>query len=91
LDVCVIGITTIEHKAFSMRVPLKAGDGGLHSDCWAKCDQVTTLERRLLQYPAIGTLSGHPKFAAIMEQVKITLGLIEGPSLREAIQNIIRP
>jgi hypothetical protein len=26
-----------------------------------------------------------------MEQVKITLGLIEGPSLREAIQNIIRP
>jgi mRNA-degrading endonuclease toxin of MazEF toxin-antitoxin module len=74
LDVCVVGLTTVEHARFSMRVPIKAGDGGLDSDCWAKCDQVTTLEKVLLQYPAIGRLS-EPTFKRIQEQVRISLGL----------------
>jgi len=74
LDVCVVGLTTVEHAKFSMRVPIKAGDGGLDSDCWAKCDQVTTLEKALLQYPAIGRLS-EATFKQVQEQVKISLGL----------------
>ena len=74
LDVCVVGLTTVEHARFSMRVPIKAGDGGLDSDCWAKCDQVTTLEKALLQYPAIGRLS-EATFKRIQEQVRISLGL----------------
>jgi mRNA-degrading endonuclease toxin of MazEF toxin-antitoxin module len=74
LDVCVVGLTTIEHAKFSMRVPIKAGDGGLDSDCWAKCDQVTTLEKTLLQYPAIGRLR-EATFNKVQEQVKIALGL----------------
>jgi mRNA-degrading endonuclease toxin of MazEF toxin-antitoxin module len=74
LDVCVVGLTTVEHAKFSMRVPIKAGEGGLDSDCWAKCDQVTTLEKALLQYPAIGRLS-EATFNRIQAQVKISLGL----------------
>jgi hypothetical protein len=57
-----------------MRVLVKRGDGGLDHDCWAKCDQVTTLEKGFLRYPALGVLSD-PSFAAIQEQVKIALGL----------------
>jgi len=74
LDVCVVGLSTVEHARFSMRVPIKAGDGGLNADCWAKCDQVTTLEKALLRYPAIGRLS-ETTFKQIEEQVRISLGL----------------
>ena len=74
LDVCVVGITTVEHKRFSVRVPIRKGDGNLNFDCWAKCDQVTTLEKTLLRYPAVGVLSDHT-FNKIEEQVRICLGL----------------
>ena len=50
LDICVVGITTIEHRKFSMRVLIKKGDGNLDFNCWAKCDQVTTLEKALRKY-----------------------------------------
>jgi mRNA-degrading endonuclease toxin of MazEF toxin-antitoxin module len=73
-DVCVVGTTTVEHQRFSMRVPIQAGDGGFDSDCWAKCDQVTTLEKSRLQQNPIGTLSLE-KFKMIEEQVRICLGL----------------
>ena len=74
-DVCVVGISSVEHRKFSMRVPIRKGDGNLEFDCWAKCDQVTTLEKTLLRYPAIGVLSTHT-FRKIEEQVKICLGFI---------------
>jgi mRNA-degrading endonuclease toxin of MazEF toxin-antitoxin module len=74
LDVCVVGLTTIEHAKFSVRVPIAAGEGGLNSDCWAKCDQVTTLEKTMLLYPAIGRLS-ETTFRKVQDQVKIALGL----------------
>ena len=73
LDVCVVALTTAEHRKFSMRVPIKKGDGNLNFDCWAKCDQVTTLEKALLRYPAIGTLSAQ-SLKRIEEQAKICLG-----------------
>lgn len=75
LDVCVVGITTREHLKFSMRIPLKAKEGGLDFDCWAKCDQVTTLEKRLIKYPALGALPAQT-LTKIEEQVKIALGLL---------------
>src|SRR5580658_4233025 len=75
LDVCVVGITTVERKTFSMRVPIKKGEANLNFDCWAKCDQVTSLEKTLLRYPAIGVLPA-ATFARIEEQVRICLGLV---------------
>ena len=75
LDVCVVGITTVEHKKFSMRVPIKKGDANLHRDCWAKCDQVTSLEKTFLKYPPLGALSA-AAFVRIKDQVRICLGLI---------------
>ena len=57
LDVCVVPISTAEHKVFSLRPKLSAGSGGLARDSWAKCDQVTTFEKKLLRYPALGSLT----------------------------------
>ena len=74
-DVCVVGITSKQHLKFSMRVPLRAKEGGLDFDCWAKCDQVTTLEKSLLRYPALGVLRAET-MAKIEEQVRIALGLL---------------
>jgi mRNA-degrading endonuclease toxin of MazEF toxin-antitoxin module len=75
LDVCVVGITTVERKTFSMRVPIQKGDANLNFNCWAKCDQVTTLEKTFLKYPRIGVLSG-ATFTRVEEQVKICLGFL---------------
>jgi mRNA-degrading endonuclease toxin of MazEF toxin-antitoxin module len=74
-DVCVVGMTTVERKAFSMRVPVKKGEANLDSNCWAKCDQVTTIEKTLLRHPAIGVLPAGT-FARIEEQVRICLGFV---------------
>jgi mRNA-degrading endonuclease toxin of MazEF toxin-antitoxin module len=57
LDVCVVPITSVEHHSFSLRVPLRPGEGGLNRASWAKCDQVTTLEKNLVRYPPLGRLS----------------------------------
>jgi mRNA interferase MazF len=75
LDVCIVPVTSKAHAKFTMRVPLKRGDGGLDQDCWAKCDQVTTLEKADLQPRPLGTLSAL-KLKEIEEQVKIALGLL---------------
>ncbi len=75
LDVCMVGITTVERKTFSMRVPIKKGDAQLNFDCWAKCDQVATLEKTLLRYPPVGVLSS-ATFARIEEEVRICLGFL---------------
>jgi mRNA interferase MazF len=64
LDVCVLPISTAEHRAFSLRPKLKAGEGGLDRESWIKCDQPTTLEKQLVIYPPLGRLS-----AASMEKV----------------------
>ena len=57
LDVCVVPITHVERKKFRIRPLLRAGESGLDVNSWAKCDQVTTLEKALLAYPSLGTLS----------------------------------
>ena len=75
LDICVVPITTKEHARFSMRVAIPSGDGGLNSDSWAKCDQVMTLEKSLIRYPALGTVSA-ATLLKIEEQVRTSLGLL---------------
>jgi mRNA interferase MazF len=57
LDVCVVPITSVEHRRFSLRVALRSGEAGLDRASWAKCDQVTTLEKHLVRYPPLGRLS----------------------------------
>ncbi|HVO71337.1 MAG TPA: type II toxin-antitoxin system PemK/MazF family toxin [Aggregatilineaceae bacterium] len=57
LDVCVVPITSVEHRRFALRVMLGAGEGGLARPSWAKCDQVTTIEKRLVRYPPLGRVS----------------------------------
>jgi mRNA-degrading endonuclease toxin of MazEF toxin-antitoxin module len=74
LDVCVVPITTVQHGAFTTRIQLLKGDGGLNHNCWAKCDQVTTLEKTFLHTKPLGTLSA-PKFQQIEQQVRRSLGL----------------
>ncbi|HTW58697.1 MAG TPA: type II toxin-antitoxin system PemK/MazF family toxin [Terriglobales bacterium] len=45
-DVCIVPITSLQHGRFALRVAIKAGDGGLSRDSWAKCDQVSTLSKQ---------------------------------------------
>jgi mRNA-degrading endonuclease toxin of MazEF toxin-antitoxin module len=74
LDVCVVPITSIEHRKFSLRVLLRPGEGGLQRSSWAKCDQVTTLEKSLVRYPPLGRVSG-AILSRIEAAIKIALEL----------------
>ncbi len=65
LDVCVLPISTVERRAFSLRMKLRPGDAGLNRESWVKCDQPTTIEKQLVIYPPLGTLS-----AASMQRVE---------------------
>lgn len=75
LDVCVVPITTKQHAKFVLRVPLKKGESGLDFDCWAKCDQVTTLEKAFLRPRPLGALSP-AKLHEVEQKVKFALGLL---------------
>jgi len=74
LDVCVVPIASVERTRFSLRVPLQSGQAGLSRDSWAKCDQVTTLEKTLLRYPPLGRLSDET-LKAIEQAIKRALQL----------------
>jgi len=75
LDVCLVPLTTVPHGEFSLRVPIPPGEAGLAKSSWAKCDQVVTLEKRLLQLPALGSLS-KATLHTIENQVRLALGLL---------------
>jgi mRNA interferase MazF len=75
-DICIVPISGKEHKQFSLRPKLKAGDAGLDRDSWAKCDQVTTIEKELAAYPALGYLQGE-LLATIEQAIRIALELPE--------------
>ena len=74
LDVCVVPITSVQQQEFSLRVALLPGEGGLSRASWAKCDQVTTLEKRRIRYPALGRLS-RATLTRIESAIKIALDL----------------
>jgi len=73
-DVCVVPMTTIGRTEFSLRVQVKPGEGGLSRDSWAKCDQVTTLEKSLLLFPPLGRLTDET-LATIEQSIKLALQL----------------
>jgi mRNA interferase MazF len=74
LDVCIVPISTVEHKAFRLRLGLRGGEGGLDRDSWAKCDQVTTIEKARAIYPPLGTLN-QASLDRIGEAIKLALDL----------------
>lgn len=74
LDVCVVPITSVHHGQFSLRVAIAAGDGGLRRGSWAKCDQVTTLQKQSVIYPPLGRLSA-TTLCRIEDGIKLALEL----------------
>ena len=75
LDVCLVPVTTVERPKFSLRVHIPPGEAGLSRDSWAKCDQVTTLEKGLLIYPPLGRLTDET-LKAIEQSIKLALELL---------------
>ncbi|MGH9453429.1 MAG: type II toxin-antitoxin system PemK/MazF family toxin [Terriglobia bacterium] len=75
LDVCVVPMTTVERSQFSLRVQVKPGEGGLTRNSWAKCDQVTTLEKNLLLYPPLARLTDET-LKTIEQGIKLALQLL---------------
>lgn len=57
LDVCVVPITSVHHGRFALRVGIQAGEAGLNRDSWAKCDQVTTVDKQVVLYPPLGRMA----------------------------------
>jgi mRNA interferase MazF len=74
LDVCVVPITSVHHRRFALRVAIGAGDGGVVRDSWAKCDQVTTLDKQGVVYPPLGRLSS-ATLRRIEEGIRLALEL----------------
>ena len=74
LDVCVAPMTAVERAKFSLRVEVKPGEAGLSRASWAKCDQVTTLEKDLLFYPPLGRLTD-ATLKTIEQGIKLALQL----------------
>ena len=74
LDVCVVPITSVRHGRFTLRVAIQAGEGGLPRDSWAKCDQVTTVEKQFVVYPPLGRLSA-ASLQSIEHGVRLALAL----------------
>jgi len=74
LDICIVPISGVEHKQFSLRPQLRAGEGGLAKVSWAKCDQVTTVEKQLTVYPPLGSLT-EGSLVRIEQAVRIALEL----------------
>jgi mRNA interferase MazF len=74
-DVTVVPITTIARMTFPTRVELPAGEGGLKSLSYAKCDQVTTINKaRLVRGPLAGRVS-MAKMREIEQAVALALAL----------------
>jgi mRNA-degrading endonuclease toxin of MazEF toxin-antitoxin module len=74
LDVCVVPMTTAGRGKFSLRVLVKPGEAGLRRASWAKCEQVTTLEKNLLLYPPLGRLTD-ATLKTIEQGIKLALQL----------------
>ncbi len=74
LDVTVVPITSVMHGSFPTRVSLAAGEGGLHVNSWAKCDQVTTVNKARLVGGSFGRLS-HARMQEIADAVRMALDL----------------
>ena len=75
-DVCIVPISKAEHRQFSLRPKLKAGQGGLAHDSWVKCDHVTTVEVSAAVFPALGILD-RESLNKVEDAIRIALELPE--------------
>ena len=73
-DVCVVPLTRVQRMAFSLRPHLPAGEGGLRTTSWAKCDQLATIPKAALEYPPTGMLTS-AALAAVVQGIKLALQL----------------
>jgi len=69
-----VPVSSVEHTNFSLRPVLRAGDGGLARESWAKCDQVTTIEKVRAVYPPLGVVSGG-SLERVEQAIKLALEL----------------
>jgi len=74
LDVCVVPVTSVKRPRFPLRVSINPPAGGLCRPSWAKCDQVTTIEKNLLVYPPLGRLPDST-LKAVEQGIKLALQL----------------
>lgn len=74
LDVSIVPISKAEHRQFSLRPRLRAGQAGLLYDSWAKCDQVTTVAIATTVFPPLGSLDPE-SFKRIEDAMRIALVL----------------
>ena len=74
LDVSVVPISKAEHRQFSLRPKLHAGQAGLLYDSWAKCDQVTSLAIAATIFPPLGSLNPE-SLKRIEDAIRIALVL----------------
>jgi len=75
-DVCVVPISKAEHRQFSLRPKLRAGEAGLDYDSWVKCDQVATIEKSFAVYPPLGVLSPQ-RLKEVEDAIRVALELPE--------------
>src|SRR6266852_4786184 len=53
-DQCtLLGHMLCRFRPWNLRAKLKAGEGGLRSDSWVQCDQLTTVEKSRAFYPPL--------------------------------------
>ena len=62
-------------KNFLSGFPLRPRESGLQRASWAKCDQVTTLEKTLALYPPLGRSSLDVTLSRIEAAIKTALDL----------------
>ena len=70
----MVPISSVARGKFPTRVPLSAGEGGQHTDSWAKCDQVTTVNKSGLFGDPFGRLSD-ARMQEIAGAVRLALDL----------------
>ena len=74
LDVCIVPISKAQHRQFSLRPKLRAGQGGLAHDSWVKCDQVTTVEISSAVFPPLGVVDAE-SMKQIESAIRVALDL----------------
>jgi mRNA interferase MazF len=72
-DVTVVPLSTTL-RPLATHVLLPSGTGGLPRDSMAKCEQVTTLEKRLLGHSPLGEQVPTPVLDAVVRAIRRAIG-----------------
>ena len=74
-DLTIVPLTTIHHAQFPMRVEVPKAEGGLRRQSWARCDQVTTINKQRLLRGAFRRALPRERMEAIERGVRMALRL----------------